>query len=114
MYCKFPAQSTECIPFEWLGGTAAPLLQRLEGGAAAAASHPAAAAPAAASGVDEAARQRSRAHLAKALTANARLGLDARQAAAAAQVCRVQSQLLAELAHIGGLLPSDRAVTLSS
>lgn len=64
-------------------GTAARLLQRLEGGAAA---HPAAAAPAAPA-VDDAARQRSRAHLQKVLAGNAKLRLAPHQAAAAAQVC---------------------------
>lgn len=67
-------------------GAAARLLHRLEGGAAAGAPHPAAAAPPAAPAVDAAGRQRSRAHLAKAVTANARLGMSSEQAAAAAQV----------------------------
>jgi regulator of protease activity HflC (stomatin/prohibitin superfamily) len=74
-------------------GTAARLLQRLEGGAAA---HPAAAAPAAPA-VDDAARQRSRAHLQKALVANAKLRLAPHQAAVAAQVCAVHQQQIPAL-----------------
>ena len=70
-------------------GTAARLLQRLEGGAAA---HPAAATPAAPA-VDDAVRQRSRTHLQKALAANTRLGLQQQQMAAAAQVCTTHQQL---------------------
>ena len=71
------------MTFVMPSGTAARLLQRLEGGAAA---HPAAAAPAAPA-VDKAARQRSRAHLEKALATHSRLNLAHHQAAAAAQVC---------------------------
>ena len=78
-------------------GTAARLLQRLEGGAAA---HPAAAATSAPA-VDDAARQRSRAHLEKALVANAKLRLAPHQAAAATQVCALcQQETTADMASM--------------